>query len=188
MSIITAPHPTLRKKTAPVTKVDKKLLQNIDLLREDLLAEKDPEGVGLAFPQINKSIRAFAYRKNTRIKKKNDIQVFFNPEIISHSQEQILGRKPDKPDYEGCLSVPNLWGQVPRWSWIELKYELIENGHFSAHQAKFDNYASRAIQHELDHLDGILFTDHILEHDLPIYLEQNGEWVEFNDKELLRTF
>ncbi len=188
MSVITAPHPTLRKVTQVVTKVDKKLLQNVELLQQSLLLEKDPEGVGLAFPQINKSIRAFAYRPDKEKKKAKAVQVFFNPVIVSHSHEKEIGRKPKKPDLEGCLSVPRLFGVVPRWSWIELEYQLIEDSQLVTYKQQFEGYKARIVQHELDHLNGILFTDHILREGSPIYLVVDEDLVLFDDRELLKTF
>lgn len=187
MSIITAPHPTLRQTAKRIDVVDKKLLQNIDLLIKNLLLEKDPEGVGLAFPQINKSLRAFAFRPDPK-EKNIPTQVLINPEITQHSQEQVLGERSGEPDLEGCLSVPNLYAPVPRWSWIELTFELIEDNQLVLKKERFENYHARIIQHELDHLNGILFTDHVLKFNLPIYIEDGDKMVELEDKELLEAY
>lgn len=188
MSIISAPHPTLRKVAKTVTKVDKKLLQNIELLKQSLQAEKNPEGVGLAFPQINKSIRGFAYQPNKKNKDILAIKVLFNPKILDHSQEQVLGKNPKEPDLEGCLSVPNLFAPVPRWSFVELEYQLIGDNQLVTYQQRFENYNARIVQHELDHLNGILFTDHVLKHKMPIYLLVDGELMPFDELDLLKTF
>ncbi len=188
MNVITAPHPTLRKVAKPVNKVDKKLLQNIKLLIDSLILEKDPEGVGLAFPQINKSISGFAYRPDKNKKKAGSVQVFFNPKIIAHSNDLVLGRKPKKPDLEGCLSVPRFFGAVPRWSWVEMEYQIVEDSKLVTHKQLFKDYKARIVQHEIDHLNGILFTDHVLKHNLPIYLVENDQLIPFEDKELLKSF
>ncbi|KUK79853.1 MAG: Peptide deformylase [Microgenomates bacterium 39_7] len=187
MSIITAPHPTLRQQAKPVTKIDKKLLQNIDLLIENLLLEKDPQGVGLAFPQINKSIRGFAFRPETK-KGKSSTQVFLNPKIVSRSESQSFGENNDEPEMEGCLSIPQFYAPVPRWDWIELEYQLTDNQRLSNQQQRFCGYHARIIQHELDHLNGILFTDYVLKYDLPLYVQKGGELVPFEDKELLKAY
>jgi len=188
MNIITAPHPTLRKVARPVTKVDTKLLQNIKLLIDNLVLEKDPEGVGLAFPQINKSIRGFAYRPDVNKKRPDSVQVFFNPKIIAHSDDFVLGRNPKKPDLEGCLSVPRFFGAVPRWSWVEMEYQTVEGNKLVFHKQLFKDYKARIVQHETDHLNGILFTDHVLKYNLPIYLVENDQLIPFEDKELLKSF
>jgi peptide deformylase len=187
MNIITAPHPTLRKKAKRIESVDKKLLQNIDLLIDNLLQEKDPEGVGLAFPQINKSLRAFAFRPNPK-KKKETIKVLINPEITQCSSDKVLGEDPNNPELEGCLSVPNLYAPVPRWSWIELRYQLIKDGELETYETKYANYHARVIQHEMDHLDGILFTDHVLAYDMPLYIEDGKRMVELEDKSLVKAY
>ena len=187
MSIITAPHPTLRKKANPVTTVDKKLLQNIQLLIENLVLEKDPQGVGLAFPQINKSIRGFAFRPETN-KNKNAVRVFLNPKILSHSETQSFGENENEPDLEGCLSVPKFFAPIPRWDWLELEFQLVNDQQLISHKQRFSGYHARIVQHELDHLDGILFTDYVLQHDLPIYIQKHNKLVAFEDKELLKAY
>ncbi len=190
MPIITAPHPTLRKKAQHITKVDKKLLQNIEELKKALLLEKDPEGVGLAFPQINKSIRAFAFRPQIDKKSKNvaSIQIIINPTITQHSKNQVLGRNPQKPDLEGCLSVPHLYAPVPRWSWIELEYKLIEDNSLTKKNERFEDYSARVIQHEYDHLNGILFTDHVIKHNQPIYIEEGEHYTVLTDRSILSIY
>lgn len=190
MKIVTAPHPVLRKKAQPITKVDTKIIDLIEQLRFTLKSQSDPEGVGLAFPQVNKSLRAFAFRP---ILDETDVtqvepQVAINPEIIQHSQEKKLGTQPDQPDLEGCLSLPNLYGPVPRWTWVELKYQVLEQNQLTTKTEKFKDFSARIVQHEFDHLNGILFTDYTLKHDLPIYLDQDGRLVELADKTPLKVY
>jgi peptide deformylase len=190
MKIIIAPHPVLRKKAKPITKVDTKIIDLIEQLRSTLKSQSDPEGVGLAFPQVNKSLRAFAFR---RVLDETDVsqiepQVAINPEIIQHSQEKNLGTQPDQPDLEGCLSLPKLYGPVPRWTWVELKYQVLEQDQLRTKTEKFKNFSARIVQHEFDHLNGVLFTDYTLKHDLPIYLDQNGTLTELTDKTPLKVY
>lgn len=186
-NIITVPHPTLRQKAKEIKKVDVKLKQNIELLLDNLVSQHDPDGVGLAFPQINKSIRGFAFRVDDPHEPRG-IRVFLNPIIVAHSQQTSLGDDPLQPHLEGCLSIPNLWGPVPRWEWLELHYQVLADDRLIDRQDKFDGFLARGMQHEFDHLNGVLFTDHILEHDLPVYLSQNGHMKELDDRELLRSF
>ncbi len=164
MKIITAPHPTLRKKSKPIKKVDTKLLQFIKKLKQTLESAHNPEGVGLAAPQVNKSWRLFA----TRELDKNRTRLFINPTITKHSQNKELGEN-KKPQLEGCLSLPDYYAPVPRWQWVDLEFAILENDQLITKREKFIDFKARVVQHELDHLDGILFIDHSLEHDLPVY-------------------
>lgn len=188
--VLTAPHPTLRQTALPIKKVDKKLLDNIQELLIALEGETDPPGVGMAFPQINKSISGLAYRPEVKNNRSANFQVtiLLNPVITSHSLDQSFGEDPDEPDLEGCLSVPNLYGPVPRWNWVELKYEIIKEGQLALQTQRFTDYHARIIQHELDHLNGILFTDHLIKLDLPAYVKQGNEFVELTDRDILQIF
>ena len=185
--IISVPHPTLRQKAKTITRIDIKLKQNIKLLLENLISQHDPDGVGLAFPQINKSIRGFAFRVGER-QEPHGIRVFLNPSIVAHSRKTSLGDNPLQPYLEGCLSVPNLWGPVPRFEWLDLHYQVLSNNQLVDRQDRFGGFLARGMQHELDHLDGVIFTDHILQHNLPIYFSQNGRMKEFDDRELMSSF
>lgn len=188
--VLTAPHPNLRKIAKPVNKVDKKLLQNQELLIQALKDEQDPIGVGMAFTQINKLIRGFAFRTDTdnELKLDENMIVIFNPELIAHSSKLTLGQNEQDPDIEGCLSVPTVFGPVLRWPWVELKYQLIENNKLVTYQKKFQDYEARIMQHELDHLNGVLFTDHLLEQRQPVYLQKDGELVQAEDTNFLKVY
>lgn len=188
--VLTAPHPTLRQTAQPIKTVDKKLLDNIKQLIIALEGEKDPPGVGMAFPQIDKSIRGFALRPDA----KGDnpahakIKILINPVITAHSTNQSFGEDPDEPDFEGCLSVPKIYGPVPRWDWLELDYEIIKDEQLLKQSQRYTGYVARVIQHELDHLDGILFTDHLLKLDLPAFIKQGDEFAELMDRDILQVF
>ncbi|MGD9128948.1 MAG: peptide deformylase [Candidatus Woesebacteria bacterium] len=191
MKVITAPHPTLRQKARPITKADKKIISFVKNLETTLSGARDPKGVGLAAPQVNKSWRIFATQlKNQTNKESPALHVFINPVIKKHSYKQIFGQKKDEPRLEGCLSIPSFYGPVPRWQWIEIEYQQIANGNLIEQKAKFEDFNARVIQHEYDHLEGILFTDYILEYDLPIYKEnkKTKKLEEIEDKSLLKIF
>ena len=99
------------------------------------------------------------------------LAVYINPEIVTHSDQLTLGPDKKHPTLEGCLSIPGLYGPVPRWTEITLSYqELVEEKLIDRTQT-FDNFAARVVQHEVDHLNGILFTDYSLQYDLPVYQE-----------------
>ncbi|PIR61390.1 MAG: peptide deformylase [Candidatus Pacebacteria bacterium CG_4_10_14_0_8_um_filter_43_12] len=165
MKIVTIPHPTLRKKAKPVEAVDKKLKQFVKELEQTLAGTRQPIGVGLAANQVNDLHRVFATNIN------QELRLFINPRIVNQSQKIIFGAKAKEEYLEGCLSIPGIYGPVPRYQWVELAYELIESEDLKTKTEKFDDFAARVIQHELDHLNGILFIDYTLKNDLVLYQE-----------------
>ena len=179
--IITIPHPSLRKKSKPVTRVDKKLLSFVSELKETLYRKRNPKGVGLAAPQVNKLWRIFV----TNI---DEIEVFINPKIVKESKEITLGPDEDDPVMEGCLSMPKLYGPVPRNTWVEVEYQFVDGDKLSNKKERLEDFKARVFQHELDHLNGILFTDYSIEYNLPVYKESEKEKYEEVDHALLELF
>jgi peptide deformylase len=110
-------------------------------------------GVGLAAPQIGKSIRMFVVDAEgfDEIECKGFKKVFINPEILEESEETWAFE-------EGCLSIPGVREDVWRPEWIKISY-LDEN--WKQHIVELDGLNARVFQHEYDHIDGILFTDHV---------------------------
>ena len=192
MQIITIPHAALRKKTRKVEKVDKKLIKFVKNLENTLADTRNPQGVGLAAPQVNKDLMIFT----TQLPDENQalrpelIKHYINPVITNKSAKLILGEtaKDRQAREEGCLSMPGLYGPVPRAEWIELLWYELEGDELVKKEARFENFAARVIQHEYDHLFGILFTDYSLKYDLPVYKEGCfGKWEEI-DKSKLEKF
>ena len=192
MKIITAPHPTLRQKAQAVTVFDKKFFVFLRQLADTLIKKEKPSGVGLAAPQINKSIQVFAaiLGEKNQANEKPIIEFFINPKITKLSDKKIMGLANGEERFEGCLSIPFLYGPVPRHEWVEVEYqsitdqELIKNQtEIKTKKARFQDFDARVVQHEYDHLAGILFTDHILQNNLPVYVEEDGKWVEVENKE-----
>lgn len=113
---------------------------------------KDPDngGVGLAAPQIgiNKRLIVVSLMRNYEDEDYRTIAMI-NPEIIAHSEET-------SKDEEWCLSVPGETGDVARWTWIKVSFIDPEGRKYAL---KLENLAARIVQHEIDHLDGILFVD-----------------------------
>lgn len=179
--IITIPHPSLRKKSKPVTKVDKKLLSFISELSETLERKQNPRGVGLAAPQVDKLWRIFLLNID-------GIEVFINPKILKTSKELTLGPKKDDPILEGCLSMPELYGPVPRHSWVEAEYQVVEGKKLVTKTQKLEDFPARVFQHELDHLNGVLFTDYAKQYELPVYKEVGKDKYEEVAYELLDLF
>lgn len=171
MKIITIPHPTLRTQAAPVTKVDRKLQGFLHDLEDTLARKRNPQGVGLAAPQVDVKWRVFVTQLTLSEGADPKLRHFINPEIIDKSSEITFGPDKKEPVLEGCLSIPGIYGPVPRHQWIELKYDLIVGNELVSHREKFADFAARVVQHEQDHLNGILFIDYTEQYDLPLYKE-----------------
>ncbi|MEX0998728.1 MAG: peptide deformylase [Thermodesulfobacteriota bacterium] len=144
-------HPILRQRASEVVDLRDKYVQNfIDDLIETCI---DSNGVGIAAPQVYKSERIFiiSSRPNARYPNAPELGpiALINPAITSFSEEK-------EKDWEGCLSIPGIRGLVPRHKTIKVKYQtrdgvLVEN--------EFSDFIARIFQHELDHLNGIVFLD-----------------------------
>ncbi len=160
--IITIPHKALRQKAVVVQDWSPEMQELMDTLMDTLRAARNPRGVGLAAPQINRDARMFATLVN------NQPRTFINPRITQSSGKLSLGMDPEDPDLEGCLSIPKLYAPVPRHTWVKLEYEHPNKGVLETRNEIFDDFVARVIQHEYDHLEGILFLDHALEYDLPV--------------------
>jgi len=178
MKIITVPHATLRKTAQPVTQLDKKIKQFVADLGQTLAATKMPKGVGLAAPQINTLWRMFAtqlpegVKGDTRGKDlPTRLRVYINPEVADFSDEITFGPNPEDPILEGCLSIPGFYGPVPRHQWIEIRYQELVGDELVNSTQRFEDFAARVIQHEYDHLNGVLFIDSTIKYDLPLYKE-----------------
>ena len=168
--ILQSKDPLLRKKAKVVEKVDKKVLAVIKDLKDTLKVQKEPEGVGLAAPQIGKSLRIFVadYKDFQR--------VVINPVILEVSKSKAKDKKKSRKEIlEGCLSLPYYYGPLKRASKITVKY-LNEKGEEITET--FENFDAQIILHEIDHLNGILFVDHILEEKKPLYKVEGDQWEE----------
>ncbi len=132
----------LRQECKAVPKINDSILRLLTNMADTMYAA---EGVGLAAPQIGIAKRVVV------IDVGDGLLEMINPEIIEYSPEMEMGE-------EGCLSVPGRWEKVPRHSSVVVRY-LNRNGEIK--EEKLDGFKARAAQHEVDHLDGILFIDHI---------------------------
>ncbi len=139
LEILTEGHPLLRKKALPVKKITKRLNKLAEDMEETMRAAS---GVGLAAPQVGVSIRLIVVDVG------EGPIVIYNPEIIDRDGQDI--------DVEGCLSIPGVNAYVERSAWVKVagidakgKPVVVEG----------DELLARALQHEIDHLDGILFID-----------------------------
>jgi peptide deformylase len=153
--IVKIPNNVLVTVAKPVTSFDKRLTRLIEDLKSTLIMTKNPKGVGLAAPQIGESVAVFIMRPY----EKNPIRVFINPEIIARSGE-TEGVPERENKLEGCLSIPAVWGRVKRASKITVRYQDLQG---AKHEETFHGFPATIIQHEMDHLNGVLFTYRVLE-------------------------
>jgi peptide deformylase len=161
--IVQAPHQILSTAAQPVPKNLPGLKRIIEEMRDTLLAQVDPEGVGLAANQVNLPYKLFLARFST--KKTEPVRVFINPEITSHSDDFQPEKYKDAP-LEGCLSIPKFYGVVKRFAWVQLKFQ---NEKFEEKNERFAGFPAVVIQHEMDHLTGHVFMEKLLEQKGRIY-------------------
>ena len=150
LDIVTVPHPTLRAKAKPVKNFDNDLSELLDNMVETL---RDAPGVGLAGPQVDVKQRVIVveYAEPTEDGEEVPPKLYtlVNPEIIKPSHEVEMG-------IEGCLSIPGFVGEVERSTSVTVR---AQNRHGQPVRIKATGWLARIFQHEIDHLDGILYTD-----------------------------
>jgi len=146
-SILQLPDPILRRVSRPVAKIDDEIKKLIKDMFETMY---DAPGVGLAAIQIGVPKRVVTIDA-TRGEDEKDPMVFINPEIISSSEDVDVKE-------EGCLSIAEFYEEVERPSAVKVRY-MDEKG--KTHEIEADGLLARALQHEIDHLNGVLFIDHI---------------------------
>ena len=153
--IVTLPDPVLRRKARTVTNFDKNLQTLIDDMLETM---RDAPGVGLAAPQVGVSERVIVieYAEPEEVEEGEEpievepkLYVMVNPEIVKSSPDTLIG-------IEGCLSVPMLVGEVERAEEVRIRGF---NRRGQPMKLKVDGWLARIFQHEIDHLNGVVFTD-----------------------------
>ena len=173
LKIVTAPNSILSDIAKPVLKIDSSVIKIIKEMKETLNKTTDPVGVGLAAPQVGIPLRLFIAKPRDDSK----IFVFINPEIRQSpevnlvKQSRKLGKKASKK-LEGCLSLPNIWGPVQRAPFVTLSFLDEQGKHY---EQKFSNFLATIIQHETDHLNGILFPKRVLEQKGILYNSHKNE-------------
>lgn len=153
LQVVELGNPMLRQVAQPIANIHHDRIQKLS--RDLLLTVKQTNGVGIAAPQVGHSDRLFvvASRPNLRYPHAPIMEptVMINPQILSHSTEVVQG-------WEGCLSVPGIRGLVPRYQAIAVEYTGLEG---RLYQQEFADFIARIFQHELDHLDGLVFLDRV---------------------------
>ena len=154
-SIIVLPNPDLRQKSKRVAVITPEVQQVIkDMVAATVDWEESREhevGVALAAIQIDRPYRVVIVRDDFENKENKSFSVFINPEIIKLEGEI-------EEDYEGCLSVTDIYGRVPRYTQVRLR-ALNQDGVQIRVKAK--GFLARIFQHEIDHTNGVMFVDHL---------------------------
>ncbi len=178
--IITTPDARLREKSTKVKKIDEEILGIIaDMRKLSLDWEKEHPyelSAAMAAPQMGVNKRIIIVRDDMEDKKKATFTALINPEVIRTEGKEIV-------DFEGCLSVPAIYGKVPRPSKAKIK-AMLEDG--TEVRIKAEGEMARTLLHEIDHLEGVLFIDHIRDDRGAFYkMDDKGDLVPVDyDKEI----
>jgi peptide deformylase len=180
--IITLPNTHLRersKKVGLISEEVKSLIQGMQEATLDWEDSRDHEvGVALAAIQVDRPLRVVVIRNNFDNKKDRTFSIFINP-IITKYEGDIV------EDYEGCLSVPEIYGKVPRYSKVRIR-ALDENGREIRLTA--EGFLARVFQHEIDHTNGIVFIDHIKDNKEAFFkLKEDGRLEELDYEKDVRA-
>ena len=145
LPILKYPDPRLKTKAAKVTEFNEELEKLASDMAETMY--KAP-GVGLAATQVDRHIRLIVIDVT---EEKNDLKILINPEIVSSSEET-------KPWEEGCLSVPGIYDKVTRPANVRVRAQDLKG---NSYEMDCDGLLAVCVQHEMDHLDGVVFVDHL---------------------------
>jgi peptide deformylase len=178
LRIVTVPSNGLTQPTKQVVKIDDKIKKIVFDMEHVLIAQNDPPGVGLAANQVGFDLSVFIIKPT----EKSKIKVFINPKIIKSSLTMIERQRENptkksskkKVKLEGCLSIPRIWGPVKRSDRIFLKYQDLTGRYYLKW---FIGFKAVIIQHEVDHLNGVVFTQRSIEQKGQLYREEKDELV-----------
>lgn len=162
-------NPVLRSRCQPVPAVSRRIRQLMDDMVETM---RDAEGVGLAAPQVGLDLQVIVVEVPEDLEQPEGPAVLWqlaNPRILSQSEAMEEGR-------EACLSIPDLFGDVPRH--LAIVVEALDR-HGRTQRIELEGFHARVFQHEIDHLHGILYPDRLSGPEKLYHLEEDGEgnWV-----------
>ena len=166
LSIVHIPKPVLSTPAKRITSFDKKLRDIVRDMTNTLLSARNPKGVGLAAPQVGLGLQLFI----THASSKDPVRVFINPTITHKESIDTKGKKEEH--LEGCLSIPNIWGEVHRAATVTIEYQD-KTG--TEHTETISGFLATIIQHECDHINGVLFTQRVLEQKNKLYQNAKDE-------------
>ena len=165
--VVKYPEAVLARRADEVTVFDEELEDLVEEMFESMYAA---QGIGLAAPQISISKRVTVIDVSFK-KEPKDKLALINPEVIERTGKQV--------EEEGCLSLPEIREKVQRAAWVKVRAQDVRGKTF---EVEGDELLARALQHEIDHLDGVLFIDRIsrLKRELALRkikkMQRNGEW------------
>lgn len=175
LDVVQAPNEVLSAKAKPVVfkngKLSKETAQLIKDMEETLVYQKDPEGIGLAAPQVGKSLQLFIIKYDEN----SPFDVYINPKLTLGQEKGITKRtnkSEERAKLEGCLSLKVIWGEVERAKKVHLEW-TDEMG--KKHKATCKGFYATILQHEYDHLQGILFPRRVLEQKGQLYKSHKGK-------------
>ncbi len=166
-------HPVLRQKARPIDKQELKDPRMQKLIDDMIETMHEYSGIGLAAPQIHERFRLFVAHLDPEGQAEGEASAIINPQISVVSDKTVEG-------WEGCLSIPDIRGLVPRASHINV-VALDRHGKRIEFEAK--DFPARVVQHETDHLDGILFFDRMRSFESLSYMEEFSRYHARHDDE-----
>lgn len=146
--LIFLPDPVLRLKSAPIKAIDKTINTLIGDMFETMY---DAPGIGLAAVQVGEPVKLITIDLSKKTEEEKNPQVFINPEIIWSSEEESSYE-------EGCLSIPEYYAEVARPAQVKVKFRDASG---TEKELLAEGLLATCLQHEIDHLNGVLFIDHI---------------------------
>ena len=155
-------HPVLREKARAVDKSELKSPAVQHFIDSMIDTMHEYTGVGLAAPQVHESLRVFVAMLDADDNGEGDALVFVNPELTITGDQTVEG-------WEGCLSIPDIRGRVPRAQHIVVS---ALDRHGKRFELKLQDFSARVVQHENDHLDGVLFFDRMKTMESLTFLEE----------------
>ncbi len=178
--IVIYPAKILRQRTEEIKNVDKKLLSGIEDLKKIL--KNGDNAAGLAASQIGLNKRFFGIKEIAGAIHESPVQIFINPKIEKVYGEKVYPKIVDEgkneTDFlEGCLSFPGFFGTVRRYLKIKVRYQFVSfsDNQFVSKEKVLSGFEAIVWQHEFDHLEGIVFIDHIKEEGGKFYKDVGGK-------------
>ena len=184
LPIYVAPHPVLKKPAEPVAAVTDEIRTLIKDMFETMYATR---GIGLAAPQVGHSLRVLVMDVEQTGDRAEDHEppptpgkpiAVINPEIVWSSDEQNVYE-------EGCLSIPDQYAEIERPEKVRVKY-LDENG--QPQEMEADGLLATCVQHEIDHLDGVLFVDHLSSLKRDMLMRKLKKWTREHEEDMKESY
>ncbi len=170
LKIVHIPNKVLISKAKPVEKIDESITKLVKEMQKTLAAQVDPQGVGLAAPQVGVSLALYIMQPFPD----SPFEVAINPRILE--QKNLTNLKTEDSEeheqLEGCLSIPRIWSPIKRHDRVLLEFQDLTG---KKKTKWYEDFEATIVQHEVDHLNGILFTQRAIEQNERLFEEKNGK-------------